>query len=123
MALVKLFLAIPHLIILGILRGGESGLTTLLVFIAGIILLFTGKYPKGIFDLVMGVHAWWYRTIAYVAFMTDSYPPFRLDVPPPLAHRLPLARACERDANSIAGVPIALVGPRGEEKVVNVHGR
>ncbi len=87
LVLIKLFLAIPHLVILTILRGGENGLSTLLVFIAGIILLFTGKYPKGIFDLLMGVHIWWYRTIAYVAFMTDRYPPFRLDVPPPLAHR------------------------------------
>jgi hypothetical protein len=87
LVLIKLFLVIPHLIILGILRGGQNGLSMLLVFIAGIILLFTGKYPKGILDLLMGVHIWWYRTMAYVTFMTDSYPPFRLDVPPPLAHR------------------------------------
>lgn len=87
LVIVKLILAIPHLIILGILRGGESGLSGLLAVIAGIILLFTGKYPQGIFGLLMGVHLWWYRTMAYVTFMTDIYPPFRLDVPPTLGHR------------------------------------
>jgi hypothetical protein len=87
LVIVKLVLAIPHLIIIGILRGGESGLSGLLAVIAGIILLFTGKYPQGIFDLLMGVHLWWYRTMAYVTFMTDTYPPFRLDVPPTLGHR------------------------------------
>lgn len=84
LVLVKWLLALPHLIILGVLRGGEGGLTTFLALIAGVILLFTGRYPRGIFDLLMGIHLWWYRAIAYVVLMTDKYPEFRLDVPPTL---------------------------------------
>lgn len=54
--LVKWLLAIPHFIILGFLRGGSgqsSGLVGILVVIAGVILLFTGKYPRGIFDFAI----------------------------------------------------------------------
>ena len=47
--------------------------------IAAIILLFTGRYPVGLYNLIMGVMRWTYRVIAYVALMTDDYPPFRLD--------------------------------------------
>jgi hypothetical protein len=95
-------LAIPHLIIVGLLVGGwtvyagttenavwtwSGGLIGLLVFFAGIALLFTKRYPRGLFDLVMGLDRWVYRVGAYVALMTDAYPPFRLDMggsePPP----------------------------------------
>jgi hypothetical protein len=43
---------------------------------------FTERYPRGVFDLVMGINRWQYRVIAYVALMTDQYPPFRLDQGP-----------------------------------------
>jgi hypothetical protein len=88
-------LAIPHLIIVGFLAGGwtvyagtsenaawvwSGGLIGLLVFFAGIALLFTKRYPRGLFDLVMGLDRWVYRVGAYVGLMTDQYPPFRLDM-------------------------------------------
>ena len=76
-------LAIPHLIIVGLFQGGYGGrggggLTFILAIIAAVILLFTGKYPKDIFNLVIGMNRWSYRVYAYVALMTDDYPPFRL---------------------------------------------
>lgn len=74
-------LAIPHLIIVGVFQGGEgNGLIGILAIIAAVVVLFTGKYPPGIFDLVMGLNRWAMRVAAYVMLMTDEYPPFRLDV-------------------------------------------
>ncbi|KJK49238.1 membrane protein [Lentzea aerocolonigenes] len=52
------------------------GLLTLIVALA---LLFTGRYPKGLYAFVVGVHRWAIRVGAYALLMTDSYPPFRLD--------------------------------------------
>jgi hypothetical protein len=89
-------LAIPHYLVVGVFAGGawaginaasdnmawssSGGLISLLVCIAGIVLLFTGRYPKPIFDFVMGMNRWCFRVIAYAALMTDAYPPFRLDM-------------------------------------------
>ncbi len=86
-------LAIPHLVILCALTDSwgtgrnddgmpfvfSGGLLGLAVMIAAIILLFTGRYPVGLYNLIMGAMRWTYRVIAYVALMTDAYPPFRLD--------------------------------------------
>jgi len=47
------------------------------VFIAAIVLLFTGKYHKDIFKLVVGINRWNLRVAAYASLMTDEYPPFR----------------------------------------------
>jgi hypothetical protein len=78
-------LAIPHYLVLGVVGGGlhvgwtSGGLIALLTFFAGVALLFTGVYPRGIFDLVMGLNRWVLRVAAYAALLTDVYPPFRLD--------------------------------------------
>jgi len=52
---------------------------TLAVLYAGFSLLFRSTYPRGLFDLAMGLDRWWYRVLVYVSLMTDAYPPFRLD--------------------------------------------
>ena len=90
-------LAIPHYLLLTVFlgSGGPSwkadwddggysgwnspGLISLLVLFAAIALLFTTRYPRGIFDFVMGLDRWVLRVVPYVALMTDVYPPFRLD--------------------------------------------
>jgi hypothetical protein len=73
--LVKWLLAIPHIIILLFL--------TLAAFVSIIVawfaILFTGRYPRGIFDFVEGVMRWWNRVIGYAfVLVTDQYPPFSL---------------------------------------------
>lgn len=89
-------LALPHYLVIGVFTGAAfagysqvrdnnawaygSGLIGLLVCIAGIILLFAGLYPRGLFDLIMGLNRWVFRVSAYAALMTDQYPPLRLDM-------------------------------------------
>ncbi len=75
-------LAIPHWIIFVIFTSGwgdnSVGLIPVLAIFAGFALLFTGNYPQSIFKLVIGFNRWVVRVAAYVALMTDEYPPFRL---------------------------------------------
>lgn len=75
-------LALPHLLIVAVLVGASGigmGLIGLLTIIGAVALLFTGRFPRGIHDLVLGLNRWVLRVAAYVALMTDRYPPFRLD--------------------------------------------
>lgn len=56
----------------------SGGLNSVLVVFAAVVLLFTGRYPVSIFELVMGFNRWGYRVAAYASLMRDEYPPFQL---------------------------------------------
>ncbi|RYV51313.1 DUF4389 domain-containing protein [Pengzhenrongella frigida] len=74
--LVKWLLAIPHLVVLILLSVGAF----FAIIIAWFAILFTGRYPRGLFDFVVGVARWWLRVEAYAFLLvTDRYPPFSLD--------------------------------------------
>ena len=55
-----------------------GGLVSLLTAIAGVVLLFKGKYPKGIFQYILNMNRWIYRVSVNTSLMKDRYPPFRL---------------------------------------------
>ncbi|MEV5571649.1 DUF4389 domain-containing protein [Spirillospora sp. NPDC052269] len=87
-------LVIPQYLILAAVNGAgmyssrmgtgwhAPGLLGVLILIVGIALLFTAKYPRGLFNLLMGMVRWGLRVTAYVLLLTDAYPPFRLDQGP-----------------------------------------
>jgi hypothetical protein len=76
MPLVKWFLAIPHYIVLAFL----SVAAVVSVIIAWFAIIFTGRYPVGLFNFVTGVLRWSLRVSAYAALLiTDRYPPFSLE--------------------------------------------
>jgi hypothetical protein len=73
--LVKWFLAIPHYVVLLFLNIAA----VVVVIVAWFVLLFTGRYPRGIFDYVAGVLRWDNRVLGYAfTLVTDRYPPFSL---------------------------------------------
>jgi hypothetical protein len=78
--LVKWFLAIPHYVVLFFLYIG----LVVAVIVAWFAILFTGRYPRGIFDYVEGVIRWHNRVVGYAFILvTDRYPPFTLGEPEP----------------------------------------
>ena len=95
LALVKWWLlAIPHYLVVALFAGGtgwaaynfgglavqSGGLVGILAVIAGFVLLFTGSYPRSVYDFLLGMNRWVLRVAAYASLMTDEYPPFRLDM-------------------------------------------
>ncbi len=73
--LVKWLLAIPHFIVLIVLSIAGF----FVVVIAWFAILFTGRFPRGLFDFLVGVNRWWLRVQAYAFLLvTDRYPPFSL---------------------------------------------
>jgi hypothetical protein len=73
--LVKWFLAIPHYLVLAVLSLAAA----VAVIVAWFAILFTSRYPRGLFDFVVGVGRWWLRVQAYAFLLvTDRYPPFSL---------------------------------------------
>jgi hypothetical protein len=97
-------LAIPHYLVLLAFYGGgrffmgnhgmghhhhhwgggnvSVPLIGILLLIAVVALLFTARYPKGLYDFVIGINRWGIRVRAYASLMRDEYPPFRLDMGP-----------------------------------------
>lgn len=73
--LVKWFLAIPHYVVLAFLAVAAA----VSVLLAWFAIVFTGRYPRALFDFVVGVFRWGLRVEAYVSLLiTDRYPPFSL---------------------------------------------
>jgi catechol 2,3-dioxygenase-like lactoylglutathione lyase family enzyme len=116
-------LAIPHYVILAVFVGGGAwfstrgnrgdggvwsanwgagGLVGLLVLIAGVVLLFTGRYPRPLYEFVLGMDRWALRVAAYAGLMTDEYPPFRLDMGGPDPGSVPAG-----PTPSLPGGPVA----------------
>ncbi|WP_101790330.1 DUF4389 domain-containing protein [Nonomuraea indica] len=132
-------LAIPHYLIVGLFTSGSvvswrgdlpdgggllytldwGGLIGLLVLVAALSLLFTGRYPHGLHDLVIGMNRWALRVAAYATLMTDVYPPFRLEQgghelprmePPPQPRHAPVRHGAASIAAIVVGALLASGG-------------
>jgi hypothetical protein len=85
-------LVLPHALVLALFAGAggfathpgdwvgwDGGLIGVLLLVAAVVLLCTGRYPRPMFDFVLGMDRWTLRVAAYASLLTDEYPPFRLD--------------------------------------------
>ena len=70
----KMFVLIPHIIVLYIL----SIVSFIILNIGYLVVIFTGTYPRGLFDFMLGVGTWNYRVTAWYVGLVDKYPPFSL---------------------------------------------
>ena len=82
--LVKWLLIIPHLFVL-VFIGIAAFFVAIYAFFA---VLFTGRWPRGAFDFMVGTYRWVYRVTAYAHLMVDEYPPFSLEDDPNYPVRL-----------------------------------
>ena len=114
---VRWILAIPHLLILYAL-GAAAGICA---FIAIFTILFTAKYPKGLFDFVVNVQRWSANVSAYLLMLRDEYPPFsfdagqypvtlEVDYPPEFGRFAPLYKWLLVIPNMIALLFVAIIG-------------
>lgn len=121
-------LALPHYLVVAVFVGGgiwlgtrgdgwddgwgAGGLVALLVLVAGVVLLFTGRYPRPVYDFVLGMDRWALRVAAYAGLMTDRYPPFRLDLGGPDPEWAPAGPTAPlpSGASAVAG-PVPQAGP------------
>jgi hypothetical protein len=123
-------LALPHYLVVSVFVGGgvwlgtggsdadgtwddgwrAAGLVALLVLVAGVVLLVTGRYPRPLYDFVLGMDRWALRVAAYAALLTDDYPPFRLDMGGPDPGTVP-ARGPQPPSGSSSAEPLATSGP------------
>jgi hypothetical protein len=79
-------IGIPQYVIAGLLSGGGvgwgrygGGVVGVLVLVVGLLLLFKDRYPRDVFDVMMGFNRWVVRVGVYALLMTPQYPPFRVD--------------------------------------------
>lgn len=79
-------IGIPQYVIAGLLSGGGvgwgrygGGVVGVLVLVVGLLLLFKNRYPRDVFDVMMGFNRWVVRVGIYALLMTPEYPPFRVD--------------------------------------------
>ncbi len=119
LVIVKWLLVLPHLLFVGVVVGTNlnsdpspylppvsGGLIGLLILVVAAYLTVVRRYPRGLFDLLIGLNRWIFRVVAYLALMTDVYPPFQLDqgdaqpgpVPPEAADRQALATGAAPEA-------------------------
>jgi hypothetical protein len=82
--LVKWLLLFPHYVVLFFVGIGAFFVAVFAFF----AVLFTGRWPRGAFDYLVGTFRWAYRVIAYLHLMTDAYPPFSLEDDPDYPVRL-----------------------------------
>jgi hypothetical protein len=120
-------LAIPQLIVVGLFAGGAwfayeaahttvpaggGGLIGILVLVAVVILLATGRYPQSLYDFILGMDRWVLRVAAYVGLMTDRYPPFRLDMGGHEIATLSIQEAGEVQRTETASIAMPAAPPR-----------